>query len=66
MTKFQSHDDIGFKRVSSQLRRWIEEINNPSGRFIERNLAGITTDWCTNGCLHPAGMTLEIQTGKTF
>lgn len=26
MTKFQDKDDIGFKRVSAQLSRWVEEI----------------------------------------
>lgn len=26
MTKFSSDQDIGFKRVSAQLRRWVEEI----------------------------------------
>lgn len=28
MTKFASSSNIGFKRVSAQLRRWIEEINS--------------------------------------
>ena len=26
MTKFASASDIGFKRVSAQIRRWIEEL----------------------------------------
>lgn len=26
MTKFSSADDIGFRRVSAQLRRWVEEV----------------------------------------
>ena len=26
MTKFDSHSDTGFKRIASQLRRWIEEL----------------------------------------
>lgn len=38
MTKYKSLDDIGFKRVSSQLRRWIEEIDNRDGRFIDKGL----------------------------
>lgn len=38
MTKYKSLDDIGFRRVSSQLRRWIKEIDNKGGRFINRSL----------------------------
>lgn len=26
MTKFESASDVGFKRVSAQLRRWVEQI----------------------------------------
>ena len=26
MTKFESAHDVGFRRVSSQLRRWVEEV----------------------------------------
>lgn len=26
MTKFESSDDIGFKRISAQLRRWVQEL----------------------------------------
>jgi hypothetical protein len=29
MTKFSSLNDIGFKRVSAQLRRWIQKISDP-------------------------------------
>ena len=32
MTKYKSLDDIGFRRVSSQLRRWIEEIVNEGSK----------------------------------
>lgn len=28
MTKFATESDVGFKRVSSQIRRWIEEIKS--------------------------------------
>lgn len=34
MTKYKSLDDIGFRRVSSQLRRWIEEIVNEGSKSI--------------------------------
>lgn len=26
MTKFESSDDVGFKRISAQLRRWVQEL----------------------------------------
>ena len=29
IAKFATASDIGFKRVSAQLRRWVEEIKNP-------------------------------------
>ncbi len=28
MTKFESTSDVGFRRVSAQLRRWIETIRS--------------------------------------
>ena len=28
MTKFESDSDVGFRRVSAQLRRWIEEMRS--------------------------------------
>jgi hypothetical protein len=28
MTKFTSSEEVGFDRVSSQLKRWVIEINN--------------------------------------
>jgi hypothetical protein len=31
MTKFRSTDDIGFKRVSAQLSRWVDEIKKAEG-----------------------------------
>lgn len=31
MTKFGSATDIGFRRVSAQLRRWVEEIRVNEG-----------------------------------
>ena len=31
MTKFESATDIGFRRVSAQLRRWAEEIKSNEG-----------------------------------
>lgn len=31
MTKFESSRDIGFRRVSSQLRRWVREIETGEG-----------------------------------
>lgn len=31
MTKFPSASDIGFRRVSAQLRRWIENIRGEDG-----------------------------------
>lgn len=36
MAKYKSSNEIGFKRVSSQLRRWIEAIDQTIGRFVTR------------------------------
>jgi hypothetical protein len=30
MTKFTSSEEVGFDRVSSQLRRWVNDISNNS------------------------------------
>ena len=30
MTKFTGPSDIGFKRVTAQLRRWVEEVKSVS------------------------------------
>lgn len=36
MTKFSSRSDIGYKRVSAQIRRWVEEINGANGVCYRR------------------------------
>ena len=33
MTKFGSPNDVGFKRVSAQLRRWLEVIRSHNSKY---------------------------------
>lgn len=33
MTKFGSPNDVGFKRVSAQLRRWLELVNSHNSKY---------------------------------
>ena len=43
MTKFSRASDIGFKRVSAQLRRWVEEIRIPDQRrYAATSVASIS------------------------
>lgn len=41
MTKFESASDVGFKRVSAQLRRWVEKVRVLDGKECLFNTAVI-------------------------
>ena len=35
MTKFGSSESIGFQRVSSQIRRWVEKVSSNEGTLVK-------------------------------
>ena len=43
MTKFEHTSDVGFKRISAQLRRWIEDIKANGGTAISESISTLVS-----------------------
>lgn len=51
MTKFSEPSDIGFKRITATLKRWIDDIKKKRQSIVVKTLQGMYATWGTNVCV---------------